>query len=98
MVNKEIIYKRRDLCKMFELGKITKEQYEKDFAELTTKIYHEFREECKTVEIEPIKQKIYSVNQLKKEVAQFIHNALLKNNFTKDECKGIFRAGYKMLR
>jgi hypothetical protein len=43
------------------------------------------------------RKKIFSDGQLKREIAIYL-SSLLEDNFTKEEIKGIFRAGYKFTR
>ncbi len=100
MINKDLIYKRRELCKNLENRKITKDEYDREFTKLTSEIHKQFREisEANKVEIKAdLKKKIYTAKELKKEVAQYLYE-LMKDIFSEDEIKGVFRAGYKMLR
>ena len=100
MINKDLIYKRRELCKNLESRKITQDEYDREFTKLTSEIYRQFREisESQKVEIKAdFKKKIYTAKELKKEVARYLYE-LMKDTFSEDEIKGVFRAGYKMLR
>lgn len=101
--NKELIERKHFIMRSFEHGNLDKVSYEKELVELDKKINMNLQEFLASIKPE-IEKKFAEVSAVikfdgeKKKSDMIILTEFLSQYFTKDEIKGIYRAGYKHMR